>query len=240
MSSTTASIYQQFVHCGEERELSPAFIVNMIGCNLSCPTCSERMHWQTAKRTWHGDAQTYAEKLAPHLDSLELRAFEWIGGEPTLYLPFVLEATALLKQRLKRSIPFYLNTNGYYAFDQNEAITRLLDGFVFDLKCCSACAPAIVGPVPDYYDRVCANIVEACKSSCDVIVRHLLMPGHFACCTRPCVDWLLKNVPKARVNLMTTFQNFNDCPDYPFSLSADERRQAEQLLQADRPNLSIY
>ena len=229
MCKAVASIYQQFVHCGEERELSPAFIVNMVGCNLSCPTCSERIHWQSAKRVWKGDSETYASKLAPHLEKTELKSFEWIGGEPTIWLPFVLEATRLLKSKLTKKLPFYLNTNGYYDPARNDEITEVMDGFVFDLKACEACAPKIVGHAPNYYQTVCQNILNACETSCDVIVRHLVMPGHFECCTKPCVAWLRKNAPRARINIMTTFQNFNDCPDYPFCLSEEDRRKAEAL-----------
>ena len=229
MCSATASIYQQFVHCGEERELSPAFIVNMLGCNLSCPTCSERIHWQTAKRIWRGDAKTYAAKLAPHLETANIKSFEWIGGEPTIWLPFVLEATQQLKKTLSRKLPFYLNTNGYYDAAHNDELTLLMDGFVFDLKACDACAHKIVGPALNYYETVCKNILLACASSCDIIVRHLVMPGHFDCCTKPCIDWLCANAPRARINIMTTFQNFNDCPEYPFSLSKEEKLKAEEL-----------
>ncbi len=224
-----ARIYQQFIHCGEELEISPAFIVNMSGCNLNCPTCSERIHWQTARRTWTGDAATYAELLADKLSASNVRAFEWIGGEPTIYLDFVLEATRLLKTKLTRTIPFYLNTNGYYDPSRQRDIVAVMDGFVFDLKACSACAPSIVGPCPDYFERVTGNIERACDSSCDVIVRHLVMPGHVDCCTRPCVDWLKEHAPRARINLMTTFQNFNDCPAYPFELSEEDLNKVKAL-----------
>ncbi len=38
-----------------------------------------------------------------------------------------------------------------------------------------------------------------------MIVRHLLMPGHMACCFRPVVDWLSANLPGARLQLYTGY-----------------------------------
>lgn len=225
-----AHIYQQFIHCGEEIEISPAFIVNMCGCNLNCPTCSERIHWQTARRTWSGDAETYANLLAPKLETANIKSFEWIGGEPTLYLPFVLKATELLKAKLTRPLPFYLNTNGYYDVQQMDKIVRILDGFVFDLKACPECSDKIIGKsCPDYFETVCANILKATESDCDVIVRHLVMPGHVDCCAKYCVQWLKQHAPSARLNLMTTFQNFNDCPDYPFELKDEDLKKLREI-----------
>lgn len=224
-----AVIYQQFIHCGEEIELSPAFIVNMSGCNLHCPTCSERIHWTSATRVWCGEAEEYAEKMVPRLEKANIRSFEWIGGEPSIYFPFVYEATRLMKRLLHKKLPFYLNTNGYYVSELTPYLTEMMDGFVFDLKASRGCAQTIVGPAPDYYDIVCDNIKAASQSACHLIVRHLVMPGHVDCCTKPCVDWLHQNVPKARLNLMTTFQNFNGCDGYPFELSEDDMARLKAL-----------
>jgi uncharacterized Fe-S radical SAM superfamily protein PflX len=39
----------------------------------------------------------------------------------------------------------------------------------------------------------------------DLIVRHLLMPGHAACCWRPVAEWLAENLPGVKVNLRAGF-----------------------------------
>ena len=224
-----AIIYQQFIHCGEELELSPAFIINLSGCNLCCPTCSERIHWETATRVWQGNAEEYANRLVPRLMHANVRSIEWIGGEPSIHLPFVLEATKRIKEALPHQIPFYFNTNGYYATELTPYITACMDGFVFDLKASRACAPRIVGGAEDYYDTVCENIIKSSTYKCSIIVRHLVMPGHVDCCTKPCVEWLRKTVPQARINVMTTFQNFNGCKDYPFELEASDLQRLKEL-----------
>ncbi len=40
----------------------------------------------------------------------------------------------------------------------------------------------------------------------DVIVRHLVLPGHFDCCTEPVLNWLAENLPDARINVMGQFR----------------------------------
>jgi putative pyruvate formate lyase activating enzyme len=37
-----------------------------------------------------------------------------------------------------------------------------------------------------------------------VLVRHLLMPGHFDCCTRPVLEWLA-GLPGVEVSLLTQY-----------------------------------
>ena len=41
-----------------------------------------------------------------------------------------------------------------------------------------------------------------------LLVRHLLMPGHLECCTRPALEWIRATVPTAAVNLMTAYHPF--------------------------------
>ena len=39
----------------------------------------------------------------------------------------------------------------------------------------------------------------------ELIVRHLLMPGHVECCWRPVAEWLAENLPGVKVNLRAGF-----------------------------------
>ncbi len=42
-----------------------------------------------------------------------------------------------------------------------------------------------------------------------LIVRHLVMPGHLACCTVPALDHVARVAPGATVNLMTGYHPFH-------------------------------
>jgi putative pyruvate formate lyase activating enzyme len=36
----------------------------------------------------------------------------------------------------------------------------------------------------------------------NIMVRHLVMPGHVDCCTKPILTWLAQHTPKVLVNIM--------------------------------------
>ena len=40
----------------------------------------------------------------------------------------------------------------------------------------------------------------------DLIVRHLVLPGHFDCCFRPIVDWLRSEMPRVKFSLRDGYQ----------------------------------
>jgi putative pyruvate formate lyase activating enzyme len=58
--------------------------------------------------------------------------------------------------------------------------------------------------VPDYVRIVSENLLWANEHS-ELIVRHLLMPGHIECCWRPVAQWLAENLPGMKVNLRSGF-----------------------------------
>jgi putative pyruvate formate lyase activating enzyme len=44
------------------------------------------------------------------------------------------------------------------------------------------------------------NILEARRDG-EVIVRHLVLPGHSECCLRPILRWLAEKAPEVKVSL---------------------------------------
>jgi putative pyruvate formate lyase activating enzyme len=56
----------------------------------------------------------------------------------------------------------------------------------------------------NYTAVVRENLVWANEHS-ELIVRHLLMPGHVDCCWRPIAEWLATLYPAAKVSLRTAF-----------------------------------
>ena len=84
----------------------------------------------------------------------------------------------------------------------------LLDGvvdvYVADLKFGNnTCARQIAG-VDAYMQIVTRNLLAAAQTT-RLIVRHLLLPGHFECCYRPLVDWMCRHLPAAPFRVMTGY-----------------------------------
>jgi len=51
---------------------------------------------------------------------------------------------------------------------------------------------------------ISTNLRWAARHS-ELIVRHLLMPGHFECCWRPVANWLAAELPGVKTNLRDGF-----------------------------------
>ena len=88
----------------------------------------------------------------------------------------------------------------------------LLDGaidiYLPDLKFGPAVGPGScgerVGGMPDYWNVVTGCIARLHGEGRRLLVRHLLMPGHFDCCTRPALTWLAM-LPDIEVSLLTQY-----------------------------------
>ena len=231
--SSEPAIYQNFIHMGEEARLVPAFIINMCGCNLSCPTCPERHRWNHKLPV--PPPERYAAALKNYLNKhLPIRSIEWIGGEPSLQLDFVLETSHHLKKIWQDVPPIYINSNMYFDHNLCDLIGKStdIDAFVFDLKAFPACSKTLTGAA-DYFDIVSKNILSCIQISPDAphILRHLVMPNHLECCTFPIIDWIKHHIPHTIVNLMTTFHDFS--PLAPcFELPEQDAQRAVQYAEA--------
>lgn len=245
--STRPSIYQNFIHLGEEHMLTPALVINMCGCNLACPTCPERHRWHNALPI--KDAPSYAQLLAQYMAKKMPKSLEWVGGEPTIQLPFLLETTYELRHLLESPPTIYCNSNMYFApeilpffyLKEERRQNPLIDAFVFDLKAMPCCCASLTG-ASDYFDIVTQNIAQIVQIAPNAphIMRHLVMPGHEECCTRPILLWCEKNIPRVTFNLMTTFHDFRPNANSNLFLAEEEKRKAiDALLKSELPNILV-
>lgn len=235
-------IYQHFFHLGEEISLVPAFIINMAGCNLTCPTCPERCRFH-APALHVGSPARYAQALTAHFKRSQMpKSIEWIGGEPTIQLPFVLETSRELKKLLPDCPPVYLNTNAYFNAELISLMVGIIDAFVFDLKATPLC-DSIVGNAPDYWTTATTCIKAAVNifpPNAPHILRHLVMPGHIDCCTVPILKWCKFNISHVSINLMTTFHDFRPDTQGPVELTSDEIARAKSIAFSHKfPSLMI-
>jgi putative pyruvate formate lyase activating enzyme len=119
-----------------------------------------------------------------------------LGGEPAVNLHGILELLALVDPRIR----VVWNSNMYYNDIVDELMTGLADVYLADLKCGnSTCAEALLG-AKDYVPVAKRNILKSWKHA-DLIVRHVLIPGHSRCCLKPILKWLAEEIPQVKVSL---------------------------------------
>jgi putative pyruvate formate lyase activating enzyme len=128
------------------------------------------------------------------------RTVMFLGGEPTIHLATVLDIVALLPD----SARLIWKTNGRGTSEARAWLKGLMDVWVVDFKFGnSECARRLVGD-PGYVATVQENLSWAANNS-DLVVRHLIMPGHVACCWQPVAAWLAEHLPGVKTNLRTGF-----------------------------------
>jgi putative pyruvate formate lyase activating enzyme len=123
-----------------------------------------------------------------------------LGGEPTIHLPAALELVAELPATAK----LVWKTNAHGSAAARELLDGMFDIWLADFKFGNdACAQSLAR-VPEYVRIVGENLLWA-EEHTDLIVRHLLMPGHVECCWRPIAKWLAAELPDVRVSLRASF-----------------------------------
>jgi len=187
-------LYKSYISLNEEPGLSPALRVFLGGCNFRCPWCDEAP--QAFDDTGGVvNARTWAAELHAAV-SAGVRCISVLGGEPTLHVHTLLALAAAAE----RPLPIALNTNLYMTPEVLDLLDGVATHWLADFKFGNdACARRFAG-VPDYLRVVTRNLRRLGAAS-GLIVRHVLLPGHFDCCFRPVIAWLGTELPGTRFQL---------------------------------------
>jgi putative pyruvate formate lyase activating enzyme len=200
-----AYIASEMLHMGEETPLRPAHAVFFSGCTATCSFCTAA---KFAFRPTYGVAVTPAQ-LAARVERRQqegARSLCFIGGDPAPHIPFILATLEHLGAR--RTVPAVFNSNFYLTGDALDLLEGYIDIYLPDLKFGPAPGSAgcgeRLGGMPGYWEAVTGCIARVHGEGKRTIVRHLLMPGHFECCTRPALTWLA-GLPTIEVSLLTQY-----------------------------------
>ncbi len=191
----------------------------------------------------------------------------WVGGEPTIHLHNILGAIALLamgkvdpsdlpyvsavKADLDRhwlreeqglyegevNIPMLWNSNFFMSPETMRLLRPLIDVWLPDFKFGRDACAVFLARTPWYWDTVTKNHRLVYEWGEDMVIRHLVMPGHVDCCTKPVVDWIAAHTPGALVNLMDQYHPDSACnprsPDFdPKYASMARRPRADEIREA--------
>lgn len=198
-------IASEMLHLGEESILQPAHAIFFSGCTATCSFCTAA---KFAFRPTYGVVVTPLA-LADRIRQRQregARSICFIGGDPTPHIPFILQTLDCLGA--DRQIPAVFNSNFYLTAQALDLLAGYIDLYLPDLKFgpatgAQSCGEAI-GGMPDYWAVVTGCIERVWTAGEQVIVRHLLMPGHVDCCTRPILQWLAQR-PGIAVSLLTQY-----------------------------------
>jgi putative pyruvate formate lyase activating enzyme len=195
----TVRFFREVLYCGEEEQLNPSHQIHLAGCNLRCDFCVSS-EWN--QQPFMAKEINYANitKIIIQKHKKGAKNLNILGGEPAVNLHGVLE----LIKNIPPEIILVWNSNMYY----NDIVDRLMAGLIdiclADFKVGNNnCARKLLG-VCSYMEVVEENIVKAAKHS-DVIIRHLVIPGHSKCCLEPIFKWIAKKLPDVKLSLRSSY-----------------------------------
>ncbi len=185
-----------FLNWSEEKHLIPGIMVYLNGCNWQCVYCQYPQHLPPQA----------GQLLEPHalskrIDELHLqggKTIHWIGGNPDQSLWPVLATLAAYNSDLQ----VVWNSNGYASEEALELLDGVIDTYLIDFRYWDDACGSKYGAAPHASETIQRNLKIIARQHADLIVRHLQLPGHFECCTKPILYWISSQLPVARLNLM--------------------------------------
>ena len=226
-----ARISNRFIHLGEEPDLIPSYTIFFSGCTFECLFCQ---NWDISQRKT--GAHLAPDIVAKDIDERfgDVRNVNWVGGEPTPNLPYILKVLALARE----PIPQIWNSNMYMTEEAMTLLRGIVDVYLADFKWGPHECSRKYSRVHDYWNVVKRNHLLA-NGHAEIVLRHLVMPGHVECCSRPVLNWVRENLDtgKVLVNVMDQYRpeyKAHDIPSLNRRISESEFLEVHNLARSLR------
>ena len=194
-AGATARVFRHRIEYGEELELIPSHLFYLSGCDLRCAFCIAGINAFDPSRGIEL-TQDFFNATVAWGTARGARNIQWVGGEPTIHLPAILRVIA----DCPKLPPVVWKSDFHCTPEALALLDGSVDVYVADFKFGNdACAHRLAG-ITNYLAIVTRNLAIAERQG-RLIVRHLLLPGHFECCYRPVVQWMRVNLPNVPFSL---------------------------------------
>ena len=224
-------ISSAFLHHGEESVLVPSGTIFFQGCNFGCVFCQNSdisQSWK-GKRDIKDLAKIVDEKELAYLAEklVEKGAFNvnYVGGDP---IPNIHTILGSLKYQ-ESNICQLWNSNFYLTEKSLALIIDFMDFWLPDFKYGNNDCGEKYSGVKNYFDIISRKHKKIHdEGSGEIIIRHLVMPNHVECCSKPILEYVAKEIPKCVVNIMGQYR-----PEYKaFQYSKINRRPTSEEMTA--------
>lgn len=223
----------ELLHLGEEPELIPSHTIFFTGCTFECLFCQnfDIAHGEVASLDagMPVDERLTAKILekAGHARNLNL-----VGGDPGQHLATILKLLSDLARK-DYTRPIVWNSNLYASPLSMELLRGAVDLHLADFKYGLTEHAKMLSGIDNYWEIVTRNLLGA-KPVSDILIRHLVLPGHVECCTSRIVKWVAENLPDASFNLMFHYHpeyRADEAPEINRFLSREEKNRAMELAR---------
>lgn len=211
----------EFLHFGEEPVLVPSHTIFFSGCTFHCVFCQ---NWDISQIPC--GTTIPADQLVRRIEKRKeqgARNVNWVGGDPTSNLLYIL----MVLQELRSNIPQVWNSNMYCSEETMKLLHGVIDIYLTDFKYGNDSCAKRLSDVDSYLAVVKRNHLLAYQHG-EVLVRHLVLPNHYECCSKPVLRYIAKNIPDVLVNVMAQYR-----PEYKVYEFKDIARpvSAEEVTQ---------
>jgi putative pyruvate formate lyase activating enzyme len=218
-----ARVCSVFAHMGEE---APLIGENMGGsgtiffasCTFRCVFCQ---NYDISHNPKAGEV-VEANELANIMDVMRKKGvanINLVGGDPVPNTHVILDALSMVAT----NFPVVWNTNMYGSMENMELVRDIVDFWLPDFKYGNDGCGERLSKVKNYFETVSRNHLIAYESG-EMVVRHLVMPGHIECCTKPILKFISEKMPGTLVNIMDQYHPDNIVAEKPDEYSELTRR----------------
>jgi len=225
-------VHSAFLHMGEEAPLVPSGTIFYGGCNFTCVYCQNYDISQSQPRSGVVVDAVQLARIQDELARRGARNINHVGGEPTPNLHVIVESLKYVSE----DVPQLWNSNFYMTVEAMKILVDLIDIWLPDFKYGNNKCAFRLSAVPRYFEVVTRNLKMAAENG-DMIIRHLVLPGHLDCCTKPVLEWIARNLPRDRilVNVMEQYTPMHLVARYPRRWPDIARRpRLEEVVEARR------
>jgi putative pyruvate formate lyase activating enzyme len=203
----TSNYASEFLHMGEEPELVPSHTIFFTGCTFACVYCQ---NWDISTNPEAG-TQIEPRKLAKLIDVRRMH-----GARNENFVTPTPHAHTVLKivREISVNTPVVWNSNMYHSPEIAEILEGVVDVYLGDFKYGNNVCARKYSKIRNYLEIVQPNFEFAYKTA-EILLRHLVLPSHLECCTRPIAEWVEKNIPQIRFNLMFQYRPCYRAMEYP-------------------------
>jgi putative pyruvate formate lyase activating enzyme len=221
-------IASEFLHHGEETMLVPSYTIFFSGCTLQCVFC----------QNWDISQIPCGTTIEPHRLAIAIeqrkkqgaRNVNWVGGDPTSNLLYILRVL----KHLDSNIAQVWNSNMYCSEETMKLLHGAIDVYLTDFKYGNDSCAKRLSKVDGYTTVVKRNHILAYRHG-EVIIRHLVLPNHRECCSKPIIKYIAENLPNTFVNIMAQYRpeyKANEYHDISRPVSLEEVVQIEEYAES--------
>lgn len=196
-------VHSWFLHLGEEAPLVPSGTIFYGSCNFKCVFCQ---NWDISQENPYGGIEVTPYNLAliqKELKRSGARNINHVGGDPTPNIHNILESLKYLDLNIAQ----LWNSNFYMSKESMDILIYVIDIWLPDFKYGNDNCASRLSSAPKYIETVGRNHKIAIQWG-DMIIRHLVLPNHVDCCSKPVLKWIAENLPKDKVlvNVMDQYR----------------------------------